>query len=366
MGSLFHELELPEHPLLPTYSLKLHGKGRLIITGFPGVGKTVMAKQLIGYLAKRGIHDVYYIDMKEISNKEAFVDWLENEVNPTLVALDHVQYPIPTKLKCLQIVDKSGHDMPPLTFLWYLRMRKEDELADELLSLNSIEDFAIHMQWNIVMLHHLYNLYLKGGGLPGHVKDKEINIESDLYRLESHLKGAQLQVVTYLGKQAKGDVTFLDIAETTGLTRQTVAKVLTELEKKHIVNIIKNNSSKEKRRKKLVLFTSPVAYGYNPIAKLRNQKIHLLSIIAAHLRGNVYTVNQKRIKIDLVNNNFYIFTINGEEELAPVMRRAKKLTDKPTIVVSLSPTTPRKPYDHVIIIPAFYFDFVVKKLNTLL
>ena len=365
-GSTMKELDLPEHPLLPTYSLKLYGKGRLLITGFPGVGKTVLARQLIGHLAKRGLKNAYYIDMKDVGDKEAFVEWLERVVMPDIVVLDHLPYPIPTSIKALQIVDRAGEDMPPLTFLWYLRMRGEDELADEILSLKTIEDFAVHMQWNAVMLHHLFNLYLKGGGLPGHVKDKDINIEGDLYRLESHLRGAKRTVASWLGKNASSEVTFLQIAEMTGLTRQTVAKVITELENMHVINVINNNNSKEKRRKKLVLFTSPIGYGYNPVARVRLQKIHLLSIIASHLRGNVHTVKEKRVKIDLVTGKHYIFVISGEEELPPALRRAKKLTDKPSIIVSLMPTTPRKPHQGVIITPAFYYDFIAKKLPSLL
>ncbi len=365
MGSTMRELDLPEHPLLPTYSLKLYGKGRLLITGFPGTGKTVLAKQLIGHLAKRGLKSAYYIDMKDVKDKEAFVEWLENTIKPDIVVLDHLPYPIPTQVKALQIVEKAGEDMPPLTFLWYLRMRGEDELADEILSLKTLEDFAVHMQWNAVMLHHLFNLYLKGGGLPGHVKDKDINIEGDLYRLETHLRGAKRNVVSWLGKHAPSEVSFLQIAEGTGLTRQTVAKVITELSDMHILNIVGNVHSKEKRRKKFILFSSPVAYGYNPVARMRLQRIHLLSMIASHLRGNAYTIREKRVKIDLVTPKYYVFVISGEEELPPALRRAKKLTDKPSIIVSLMPTTPRKPHSGVIITPAFYYDFIVKKLSTL-
>ncbi|GEM_PF-1818429 len=364
-GRLFPEMDLPEHPLIPTYYQRLYGRRRLIISGFPGVGKTVLAKKLIGHLAKRGIRDALYIDMSEVDDKERFIEWLEGTISPTVVALDNLSYPIPTGMRSLQIVKKSGEEMPPLSFLWYLRMRKEDELANEMLSLNTVEDFAVHMQWNAVMLHHLYGLFLKGGGLPRHVKDKKVDIEGDLYRLESRLKGAQRTVAIHLGKLAKGDVSFVDIAKETGLTRQTVARVFTDLDAMRVVHIIRGNNSKEKRRKKLILFSSPVGYGYNPLAKVRIQNIHLLSILASHLRGQVYTVKEKRVKIDLVTPKYYIFVISGEEELPPALRRAKKLTDKPSLIVSLMPTVPRRPYSNVLIIPAFYYDFVVKKLTYL-
>ena len=337
----------PEHPLVPRVAIRLWVKGRVVISGFPLTGKTTIGLSIVKALGKRGT-PAYYIDASGLKPSEIarFVKKLDG-----VVVIDNLKKPLPISTpRNLQITETGGGRLSPMPFLWWLRIRGEDGLAEDLNRLDTADDFNYFLRENAILLSHLFRQFLLGGGLPKSTekgyKPAEIR-RAVIERIPKEYKA------TFLTFAASPHLSYSDAAQRLGLTRQTVAKHIRRLQQSYTMRVV---TSGAKFKKKLVLPESPIALGVNPIMENIPQKLHLL-IYMAYLTGSEKMLIRRRYTVPLVTPwGLNIWIAADEEEAEKMERTAMRVGG---MVLSLRPCT-TKIGENWMLAPAFYAEALLK------
>jgi len=337
----------PEHPLVPRIAIRLWARGRVVISGFPLTGKTSIGLSIVKALGKRGT-PAYYIDATGLKPSDIiyFVEKMDG-----LVVLDNLKRPLPiSNPKNLQITHVGGSRLSPLPFLWWLRLRGEDGLVEDLSRLNTTDDFNFFLSKNAILLSHLFGQFLLGGGLP---KSSHKGIRPAELRRAVVERIPQEYRATFLTFSASPHLSYSEAAQRLGITRQTVAKHVARLREAYILRII---ASGAKFKKKLVLPESPIALGINPLLEIAPQKLHLLTYMA-YLTGSERMLIRRRYTVPLVTpQGMNIWVASDEEEAQKLAKTASRIGG---MVVSLRPCT-TKIGENWMIVPGFYAEVLMK------